>query len=143
MPTFSPQQSSPYRVEEGRYSPRSGSPLPPRMVPSPASSAEYSPHMQQPLNRSYDSNASSSSFDPAQSPLPEIVVSTAGDSSHSNNNSTEVCAMDNKLFADHFNLDDLSSSFRSLYKSVFQSSLSAGSSNGEPERKPMLLNSKL
>ena len=140
--SFSSQQSSPYRIEDGQYSPKpSGSPM---MAPSPTSPADFSSQMgQHQLNRSYDSSASSSSFEPSQSPLPEIVVCTAAETTIENNNTIDACPLDSKIFADHFNLDDLSSSFRSLYKSVFQSSLTTTSPNGNQiTKKDVLLNSK-
>ena len=82
------------------------------------------------LNSSYGSQASSTSYDSGSS-IPEITV-TGGDKE--NNNSLILddknSPLDSKVFAEHFNLDDLSASFRSLYKSVFQQSVNSGSSNG-------------
>ena len=45
------------------------------------------------------------------------------------NNNQRQCALDNSLLSEHFNLDDLSASFRSLYKSVFQATNSNTESN--------------
>ena len=45
------------------------------------------------------------------------------------NNNQRQCALDNSLLSEHFNLDDLSASFRSLYKSVFQATTSNTESN--------------
>eukprot|EP00794_Sanderia_malayensis_P015405 gene15405-16977_t len=136
------RQSSPYRMEEGRYSPNS--PLYPKMVPSPKSPSEHTPRSShQTLNRSYDSTTSSSSFETGQSPLPEIILNDASGDIAENNNTIEGCAMDSKLFAENLNLDDLSASFRSLYKSVFQSSVNGGASapigNSQVTRKDVLL----
>ena len=130
MFTVTFQQSSPYRDENCRYSPRGGSPLPPMLSPSSPDFASAMNHHA--LNRSCDSNASSSSFDPAQSPLPSITVSNTSDVQDSNNNSKNDHILNDqpKGLAEQFNLDDLSASFRSLYKSVFQSSLSGGAMNG-------------
>ena len=144
-PLFALQQSSPYRDENSGYSPKPGSPMPPMMTPSPTSSVDFTSHMtQQALNRSCDSSASSSSFEPSQSPLPAITVSRAQETNNNNGNGAN-CSIENKVIAEHFNLDDLSASFRSLYKSVFQNSVgSGGVSNGSQNsaRKDVMLNGK-
>ena len=97
------------------------------------------------LNRSCDSSASSSSFDHAQSPLPSITVSNTSDSQDNNNNAKSNNDQPKGL-AEQFNLDDLSASFRSLYKSVFQSSLCGGTGNGNTNQitasKDVMLNGK-
>ena len=72
---------------------------------------------------------------------PEIYVNDKSDTTASNNrgsgngniggnmgNNGRQCALDNKVFAEHFNLEDLSASFKSLYKSVFDQSVSSNSS---------------
>ena len=125
--------------------------MPPMMTPSPTSSVDFTSHMtQQVLNRSCDSSASSSSFEPSQSPLPAITVSRAQEANNNNNNNNNgdgaQCSIENKVIAEHFNLDDLSASFRSLYKSVFQNSVgSVGVSNGSQNngRKDVMLNGEL
>lgn len=119
--------------------------MPHMMTPSPTSSVDFtSPMAQQALNRSYDSSASSSSFEPSQSPLPAITVSRAQETNNNNNNSNGAqSSIENKVIAEHFNLDDLSASFRSLYKSVFQNSVGGnGVSNGSQNngRKDVMLN---
>jgi len=74
-----------------------------------------------PLDQSNDSNHSSdycsTSHNSNGSIPPKIFVSEI--STANDNNTQRQCALDNKVFAEHFNLDDLSASFRSLYKSVF------------------------
>ena len=56
---------------------------------------------------------------------------TTNNSSTTAKGDSRQCALDNKVFAEHFNLDDLSASFRSLYKSVFtQQQSSTSNSSG-------------
>lgn len=60
---------------------------------------------------------------------PQIYVSDTENSKVVLNNNQRQCALDNSLLSEHFNLDDLSASFRSLYKSVFQATNSNTESN--------------
>ena len=72
--------------------------------------------------------------------MPSITVSNTTDAQDRNNNGS--LQLESKGIADTLNLDDLSASFRSLYKSVFQSSLSGGTVNGNQlgPRKDVMLN---
>ena len=112
------------------------------------SSPNFASGMTHGLNRSCDSSASSSSFDHAQSPLPSITVSNTSENQDDNNNAKRdsLIVGEPKGLAEQFNLDDLSASFRSLYKSVFQSSLCTGSGNGSGNQitasKDVMLNGK-
>ena len=134
------QQLSPYGSNRAGHSPGRVSP-----VISPI----VSPSSPQKLNNSFESNSSSSDYSNPNSVVsshdtPHIYVNNHSainlppqTKPATNNHSTSAksidsrqCALDNKSFAEHFNLDDLSASFRSLYKTVFNQSSSSNSSGG-------------
>ncbi|XP_065655994.1 forkhead box protein J3 isoform X3 [Hydra vulgaris] len=90
-----------------------------------------SPQSVSPQPRSPLSNISSPSI---QSPSTETCIGSFSPHSNFTSNPPEICLsntdgivveqkrncpLDNRDFAEHFNLDDLSASFKSLYKSVF------------------------
>ena len=100
-----------------------------------------SPSSPQKLNNSFESNSSADysnpnsvgsvpSIEPPKIYLNDNVAEQRSfmNTSKENLDGNRQCALDNKVFAEHFNLDDLSASFRSLYKSVFDQSLSTVSS---------------
>ena len=115
------QQSSPYRDQQA-YSPQ----------PSPTSPSQPSPNSPPQLIHSYDSNNSSdynSSSHNSNDDKSQIkILINERDSIEQNQalGGRRLCPLDSKVFAEHFSLDDLSASFRSLYKSVFTQSISGG-----------------
>jgi len=130
LSSVSIQQLSPYGDSRGGHSPGRTSPN----VSSPSSP--------QKLNNSFESNSSSDYSNPSVNPLdaPKIFVNDrtlltqntkniASQQKTTTDPGNKQCALDNKVFAEHFNLDDLSASFRSLYKSVFTQSTSSNSSS--------------
>ena len=127
------QQLSPYGNNRAGHSPGRTSPV-------------VSPSSPQKLNNSFESNSSSSDYSNPNSvsnlEAPHIYVNdraaitmpsqskTTTNSLTSAKGESRQCALDNKVFAEHFNLDDLSASFRSLYKSVFTQQASTSNSSG-------------
>lgn len=115
--------------------------------PGRTSPSISSPSSPQKLNTSYESNGSASDQYNSMAPVapPQIYVNDKSDTTSSVNSASRgddrQCALDNKVFAEHFNLEDLSASFRSLYKSVFDNSVSlngttsASSGSGVGQRK--------
>lgn len=90
-----------------------------------------SPPSPQKLNNSFESTGSSEQYNSMASlDPPQIYVNDKSNSTgHGERVDGRQCALDNKVFAEHFNLDDLSASFRSLYKSVFDQSVNSNTSN--------------
>ncbi|XP_066936339.1 forkhead box protein J2-like [Clytia hemisphaerica] len=122
------RQLSPYGNNRG-HSPGRTSPI-------------VSPSSPQKLNNSFESTSSSDYSNPnsvgSSLETPQIFVNnqsaaalaTQVNSTKPSSQKTDPsrqCALDNKVFAEHFNLDDLSASFRSLYKSVFSQQSSSSS----------------